>query len=175
MPIDITDHPDFPAASELSEFLVEPVPDDRIERERADGKVLVETNLRELDELDSYVELNPDPMGEHGGDVGTALYRLTQLFGTPQFPEHRAGEDISNRTDTTFKYLFEVTRGDESGDRWLVTVFDWHVQLGVGVAAWQESRDEPIAVEAETAVVLLALFSNVVTEPVSCAYEDVWY
>lgn len=172
---EIREHPDAPGVDELHEYLLEAVPPEEIRRRRESGDELLETNLLELDAVDAYVELEPDPMAPGDTDIGTALYRLVQLFGTPNVRRHVAGEDISNRTDTTFTYLLAVSRQDEPAE-WLVTVHDWHVRLGVSVAGWASELDgEAPAVDPETAVSLLALVTNVVTEPVHCEYEEIVY
>lgn len=147
MPKNITEHPDAPDRSALGDFLVEPVPEAEITARRAEGQHLVERNVLEADALDVYAELDPEPFEPGHDDVGTVLYRLVQLFGTPPFPEYRAGEDISHRTDTTFKYLFTVKRGvtdpdDDPEEEWLVTVHDWHVSLGVSLATWRDGNAE---------------------------------
>jgi hypothetical protein len=179
MVVDIRDHPDAPSLEELREFTLVPVARDEIEARRADGEELRELNLRE-ERNDVYVELEPDPDGPGGSlDIGMVLYRLVQLFGTPQVPGFEAGADVSDREDTTFEYLFRLIReGDGEGslpDEWLVTVFDTHVDLGVGLAGWSGDGVDPSEYGDDVALVSLALVTNVVTEPVTCAYEDKWY
>lgn len=176
MPIDIEEHPEAPSPEELGEFVVEPVPLETIRERRERGEHLVETNLLEHDEVNVYVELD-DPGPGHE-NVGTVLYRLVQLFGTPQFPEFFAGNDITDRADTTFKYLLEVHETDEDGRserNWLVTVHDWHVRFGVSLAAWSEDPDDEPAVEPTEAVPLVALLTNAVTEPVECEFEEKYF
>jgi hypothetical protein len=179
----VLNHPDAPAVEELSEYVVEPVAPDVIERRREAGETLVEANLLEHDAIDAYVELSqPD---EEIVDVGTVLYRLVQLFGTPQFPEYRAGEDISWRHDETFKYLLSAREGAEApvegdpeattDDGRLLTVFDYHVGLGIGLAAWHDGPDATVDVETEEAIALMALITHAVTDPVQCEYEDLWF
>lgn len=179
MPVDIRDHPDAPSLEELREFTLVPVARGEIETRFQNGEELRERNLRE-ERTDVSVQLNADP-GEPGGnlDVGMVLYRLVQLFGTPQVPGFEAGGDVSDRDDTTFKYLFRLIReGEVDGslpDEWLVTVFDNHVDLGVGLAGWSGDGVDPSEYGDDVVLVSLALATNVVTEPVTCAYEDKWY
>jgi hypothetical protein len=156
MPVDIRTHPDAPDREDLGDFLVEPVPTDDIEERRAAGEELIEYNVLEADDLDVYAELDPEPFEPGHDDIGTILYRLVQLFGTPQFPEYRAGADISHREDTTFKYLFTLKEGAsdpeaEPDDQWLITVHDWHVGLGVSLAEWREgaASEEEESLEAD--------------------------
>lgn len=186
MAVDIRDHPDAPPAEELARFTLVPVAREEIERRQADGEELLEVNLRESRD-DVYVELEPDPTQRGpADDIGTALYRMVQLFGTPQVPGFEAGADVSGREDTTFEYLLRLTTApdvDPADDRslpdeWLVTVFDWHAQLGVGLAGWSGGDDEgvdPADYDDAVGLVSLALVTNVVTEPVQCEYEDMWY
>ena len=179
MPVDITDHPQAPPVSELQEFTLVPVAREEIGARRAEGATLEEVNLRESRD-DVYVELDPDPTerGRHD-DIGTALYRLVQLFGTPNVPGFDAGADLSGRDDTTFKYLFRLVNGAADDDRtlpdeWLVTVYDWHTELGVGVAGWDDETD-PTTYDGAVELVSMALVTNVVSEAVECVYKDKWY
>lgn len=175
MSLDIRKHPDAPDVEQLSDVIVEPVAPKTIERHRTDGQVLVEDDVREREDLDVHAHLSEEPGEAVNEDVGTALYRLVQLFGTPQLPEYRAGTDLSERDDTTFKYLLRARleeSGDELPNEWLITVQDWHVELGVSVAAW---RDEPVefTADAKTALASLALAHNIVNQPVQCEYKDI--
>ena len=181
MGVDIRDHPEAPPIEELRNFTLVPVAREEIERRRDEGEDLAEVNLRES-RSDVYVEMEPDPTSRGpADDVGTALYRLVQLFGTPQFPEFEAGADVSWRDDTTFKYLFRLTTAaDDAADRelpdeWLVTVFDWHTQLGVGIAGWSGDGVDPDDYDGAVGLVTLALVTNLVTEPLQCEYADMWY
>lgn len=178
MPVDIRDHPDAPSLDALGELVVEPVSRAEIQSHRESGDRLLECNLNEHESFDAYAELETDPFGEGANDdVGTALYRLVQLFGTPQLAEYAAGEDVSDRTDTTFKYLFRVRApgGTDLPDEWLVTAFDWHVRLGVALADWGASDADEPAYRPDVALTSFALVANVASEPVQCEYEDVWY
>ncbi|WP_224332259.1 hypothetical protein [Haloprofundus halobius] len=176
MPVDIRDHPDAPDLEALGDLTLEPIPAAEIRRRLDDGDELLEDQLREREDLDAYVELNRRAEGGEYGDIGTALYRLVQLFGAPQVPGYEAGSDLRERTDETFKYLFRVgADADELPDSWLVTVHDWHVDLGVGLAAWESTGVDPAETETTVALVSLALVTNVVTEPVQCEYENIWY
>lgn len=177
MPYDIENHPERPPLEELGEFIVEPVPPAEIRDRRDRGEVLVETNLMEHEDVDAYVELG-DPERGLRENIGTVLYRLVQLFGTPQLPEFRAGTDISDRTDTTFKYLLEVSETgpeDQPARNWLITVHDWHVRLGVSLAEWSDDPEGQPSVEKSEAIALLALVNNAVTEPVRCEYKGKFF
>lgn len=171
---DIREHPDAPALDELREFVVEPIPPDEIRARRDVGEHLVEVNLLDHEAVDAYIELEGPAASEI--DIGTVLYRLVQLFGTPPFPEHQAGNDISWRTDTTFKYLLEARPADNpSATGRLLTVHDWRVHLGVSHAAWAADPSADLDVDPAEAITTLALVSNIVTEPVECEYEGKWF
>ncbi|KTG09936.1 hypothetical protein AUR64_09955 [Haloprofundus marisrubri] len=176
MPVDIRDHPDAPDLETLGDITLEPVSADEIRQRLDDGDTLLEDQLRERDDIDAYVELNRRTQGGEYGDIGTALYRLVQLFGTPQLPGYEAGSDISERSDETFKYLFRVSAdSEELPDEWLVTVHDWHVDLGVCLAGWESDGAAPAEMDTAVGLVSLALVTNVVTEPVQCEFKDIWY
>jgi hypothetical protein len=103
---------------------------------------------------------------------------MVQLFGTPPFPEDMAGEDISDRRETTYAYLFEVRVDDEVEslpDEWLVTIRDWKLEVGVGVCEWREDGDDAFEADPQVALTSMALAQNVTTEPVECEFEDIWY
>lgn len=176
MAFEIREHPDAPPVEQLQDLTLVPTPPAEIEDRLAEGRELQEVNLMD-DRDDVVVHLNTTPMEEEtNADIGTAMYRLTQLFGTPQLPGYAAGTDVSDRTDTTFKYLFELRTGDAEDlpDSWLVTIFDHHVRLGVGLAGW-EGETDPTTYDEQVALVSVALAANVTTEPVQCEYKDKWY
>jgi len=171
---DIREHPDAPAPDELRQFIVEPVPPDEIQARRDAGEHLHEVNLLDHDAVDAYIELEGPATAEI--DIGTVLYRLVQLFGTPPFPEFQAGTDISWREDTTFKYLLEARPADDPDDAGqLFTVHDWRVHLGVSHAAWATEPAGDLAIDPTEAITTLALVSNIVTEPVECEYGGKWF
>lgn len=184
MPVDIRNHPDAPDPELFreSEVFVEPVPVDEIERKRENGLVLVEDNVRERDDLDVMAYISDDPSGSNAQSIGIGLYRLVQLFGTPQDPEYMAGEDISHRTDEVFKYLFRASLEDDARPseefpaEWLFTVHDSHVRLAASVAQWRdEDEDLEYTADDELALTTYALAQQLVVEPVHCVYEDVLY
>lgn len=177
MSVDIRNHPDAPDPESLEDVVIEPVPRDEIERRRSDGEVLVEDNVRERDDLNVIAYLSPEPDGSESVSVGVGLYRLIQLFGSPQMPEYHAGEDISGRTDETFKYLFRARRedgNDELPTEWLFTVHDSHVRFAASVAEWREEDDEFTA-DDQVALTTYALAQQLVVEPVEAVYEDILY
>ncbi|WP_158057448.1 hypothetical protein [Halorussus halophilus] len=177
MPTDVRNHPDAPDFEQLQNVVLDPVTQEEIQRRRHDGEVLVEDVVNERDDLDVRAPVSNEPGEPIDGDVGTVLYRLVQLFGTPQFPEYMAGEDISDRHETTYKYLFRARVEDDSDelpDEWLMTIQDWRVELGVSVAEWRDS-DESFTADSTTALTSLTLAQNVTASAVECDYEDIWY
>lgn len=177
MPRDVRSHPDAPDLEQLQNVLLEPITREEIERRREEGEVLVEDLVNERDDLDVRAPMSDEPGEPVDGDVGTAMYRLTQLFGTPQFPEYVAGEDISDRVETTYKYLFRASVEDDVADlpdEWLMTIQDWRVEVGVAVCEWREA-DEEFTADETVALTAMALAQNVTSEPIQCDYKDIWY
>lgn len=181
MPTNIHEHPEAPDIEELHNFIVEPVPPAEIQDHLDDGRVLVEDNLVERDDLDIRIPLHRASDGrEMQADIGTFLYRYVQLFGTPNVPGYTAGEDISWRTNETFKYLLKVTPesaadDEDLPDEWLMTLCDWKVGLGVGFAEWADDEDADVEAGEYTALTTLRLAHNIGSEPVQCEFEDIWY
>jgi len=177
MPTDVRTHPDAPDLEQLQNLVLEPVSQDEIRRRRENGETLAEDLINDREDLDVRAPMSEEPGEPVDGDVGTALYRLVQLFGTPTFPEYMAGEDISDRRETTYKYLFRVELGDDVAglpDEWLITVGDWKVEVGVGVCEWRDEESEFTA-DTQVALTSMALVQNVTAEPVECDYKDIWY
>ncbi|WP_137287134.1 hypothetical protein [Halorussus salinisoli] len=179
MSVDIRKHPDAPDPEALRDVRVEPIPPEEIERKREDGKVLVEDNVRERDDLNVIAYLSTESDGSDAVSVGVALYRLVQLFGTPQVSDYHAGNDISDRTDETFKYLFrarreDATEDDELPEEWLFTIHDSHVRYAASVAEWRDEADEFTA-DDQVALTTYAFAQQLVVEPVEAVYEDVLY
>lgn len=174
---DVRSHPDAPDLEQLQNLVLEPVSQDEIRRRRENGEVLVEDIVNEREDLDVRAPMTDEPGGAADGDVGTALYRLVQLFGTPPFPEYMAGEDISDRYETTYKYLFHAKVEDdvdELPDEWLVTIMDWRVEVGVAVCEWRDA-DEEFTADSKVALTSMALAQNVTNEPIRCDYKEMWY
>lgn len=177
---DIRQHPEAPDLERIRDVTVDPVPLAEIRERREAGEVLLEDNLRDRDDLDVQLDMSDQPGEEVTGDVGTALYRYTQLFGSPQWPDLFAGEDISDRDDEVFKFLLRATvdQDDESyelPDEWLFTLHDWHVRLGASVATWSEDPDEAFEADTKVALTTLHIAHNLGNEAVQCEFKDIWY
>lgn len=174
---DVRSHPDAPDFERIQNLTLEPISQDEIRRRRENGEVLVEDLVNEREDLDVRAPMSDGPGEPVDGDVGTAMYRLTQLFGTPPFPEYMAGEDISDRHEVTYKYLFTAKVEDdveELPDEWLMTITDWHVEIGVSVCEWRD-EDEEFTADPKIALTSMALAQNVTSEPIRCDYKDIWY
>lgn len=163
-------------------FSLEPVPPTAIEDRIATGA--------RLETLDIPTYLDRQMVAET--ETGTALYRLIQLFGTPNVPRLAAGSDQRARSITTWQYLFQVTfnREDEDApEEFLLSVYDYRTDVSTGLSAWQstakeESIPEPSAdCEAcsaisppadEFLVGLVQLVLNMTEEPVPATFKELW-
>jgi hypothetical protein len=126
---------------EIAEFqerlTVEPVAPSAIREQVDDGRVLATMDIPRY--LQRGVALDTD--------TSIALYRLVQLFGTPNLPGLEAGADQPPRELTTWQYLFRVTDAPESGPErtFLVSVYDYKTDVSVGLSEWYspEPGDDP--------------------------------
>ncbi|WP_227352948.1 hypothetical protein [Haladaptatus salinisoli] len=127
---------DFADADWFDRFTVEPVSPEEIERR------LPESALTTLD-IPSHLDRKLATEVE----TGTALYRLVQLFGTPNVPGVEAGADQRDREKTTWQYLFAVAYDPSEDDRaerreedvpteFLLSMYDHKTDLSVGLSAW---------------------------------------
>ncbi len=174
---DIREHPDAPDLERIQELTVEPIPIEEVRKRRENGETLVRDNLLDRDDLDVRLPLSDDPAEDETENVGVALYRLVQLFGTPNLPEYLAGADISWRDDDVFGYLFRVMadqEGEELPDEWLIVVHDYHVRIGASVVEWRDGEGD-LTAETKTALTSLHLAHNLANEPVRCEFEEVWF
>lgn len=125
-------------------------------------------------------------------ETGTALYRLVQLFGTPNVPGVEAGvPDQRTRYRSTWTYLFRVTYDrrpdDDVPGEFLLAIYDYETDVSVGLAGWRDDgegavhepvmadeTDVPPRVPDEFASDIVKLALSVIEEPVPATYEDVW-
>lgn len=123
-------------------FTLEPVEPDTVRSRAAGGETLRTTDI-------------PDYLGRQlAPDVDTApaLYRLVQLFGTPNVPGLEAGADQPDREVTTWQYLFSVTYtpGEEEPPvpapteetEYRLSVYDYRTNLSVGLSRWADPIEE---------------------------------
>jgi hypothetical protein len=163
----------------FEQFDLRPAPPERIREHLADGRALDTVDL-------------PTHLGKRlivDADTGLVLYRLVQLFGTPNVPGFEAGANQHDREATTWRYLFELTYAPEDGDveEYLLSIYDRRTDVSVGLAGWreadgEESLPEPgeesdaveIPDDEELLVGIVQLALNVVEEPVPATYKDLW-
>lgn len=126
-------------------------------------------------------------------DTGLALYRLVQLFGTPNVAGLEAGADQPDRELTTWQYLFEVTFESEEDDadarEFLLSVYDYKTDVSTGLSTFladpeagggqprQPARDPPPGLDVpddEFLVGVVQLVLNTVEEPVPATFKDLW-
>jgi len=88
--------------------------------------------------------------------TGLVLYRLVQLFGTPNVPDLEAGADQPPRERTTWRYLFEATYDPVSVDDRPDSDEDDAESTGPGPGS--ETADEDAAVWETPRECLLAVY-----------------
>lgn len=166
----------------LERYDLRPVSPAAIESHARAGEVLVT--------LDIPGHLMRSLVVESG--TGIALYRLVQLFGTPNVHGLEAGAEQPDRERTTWQYLFEVVEegpDGEAGEPVLVSIYDHKTDVSVGISEWQEPADPPERVALEPTgdvtrleqeldddhlVDYVELVLNIVEEPVPATYKDLW-
>lgn len=149
--------------------------DDRID----DGHVLRTVDLPQS--LNRGLAVDPS--------TGMAMYRLTQLFGTPNVDVWTAGSEMAERDVSTWQYLFEVVFSSEEGEdeEFLLSIYDYKTDVSVGLSTWDESGGErPVPAptgaapegfelpDEEFREGLVQLTLNVLEEPVPATHEDLW-
>lgn len=160
-------------------FDMRPVDPATIEERFEDGQVLRTVDLPQS--LSRGLALDPS--------TGMALYRLTQLFGTPNVDVWAAGSEMAERDVTTWQYLFDVVFSAEDGEdrQFLLSIYDHKTDVSVGLSRWDESGgDRPIPAPTESPPQglelpdeefregLVQLTLNVLEEPVPATHEDLW-
>lgn len=169
----------------FSRFTLSPVAPADVEARLADGRAL------ETTDLPSYLGTKAHTDAE----TGVCLYRLVQLWGTPNVPELTAGGVARERAQTTWQYLFEASydRGDDDAeavpDRFLLSVYDFRTDLSTGLSGFRSTDDglgtvhepsvapvgpvEPLPPDAFLEGVV-SLVLNMVDEPVPATYKELW-
>jgi hypothetical protein len=163
-------------------FVIEPVRPEAIEERRREAA---------LETLDV-----PRHLGRKlvvGTGTGNALYRLVQLFGTPNVPGLEAGATSRERGPTTWQYLFAVTYepgpDEDAPTDLLLSIYDYKTDVSTGLSAWSEEKEaepgirDPVETksstmgsipDAEFLETVVQLVLNIVEEPVSATYEELW-
>jgi hypothetical protein len=110
-------------------FELEPLAPARIDTRIEAGAVLETTDIPAYLDRGLVVET----------DTGAALYRLVQLFGTPNVPGTEAGGAQRDRTVTTWQYLFGLhdDPDDGPGRDLLVSIYDYKTDVSVGLSGWR--------------------------------------
>lgn len=126
-------------------------------------------------------------------ETGVALYRLVQLWGTPNVPGRTAGAMAFERERTTWQYLFDVEyeRRAEDGDAvpssFRLSVYDYKTDVSAGLSEFTESTDGEPVPEPRADVDLsfplppedflegvVALALNMVDEAVPATFKELW-
>lgn len=164
----------------LERTTLEPVAPATVRERLADGEMLAT--------VDVPGHLDRSLVVETG--TGAVLYRLVQLFGTPNVPGLGAGADQPDREATTWQYLFSFAHEPEAGEptRALVSVYDYRTDVSVGVSTWRRP-DEPPArqvpeptpdgpvpgdLDEEFLVGAVQAVLHTVEEPVQATYKGLW-
>jgi hypothetical protein len=110
-------------------FELEPLAPARIDTRIEAGAVLETTDIPAYLDRGLVVET----------DTGAALYRLVQLFGTPNVPGTEAGGAQRDRTVTTWQYLFALHDDPDDGPErdLLVSIYDYKTDVSVGLSGWR--------------------------------------
>lgn len=136
-------------------------------------------------------------------DPGTVLYRLVQLFGTPNVPGFEAGGVSHERSVTTWQYLFDVTyeppendegnaserTGSDAPISLLLSVYDYKTDVSTGLSTWIEDDAQRAALDpiesagrASLASIpnkeflegVVQLVLNMTEEPVQATHKQLW-
>lgn len=126
-------------------------------------------------------------------ETGVALYRLVQLWGTPNVPGRTAGAMAFERDRTTWQYLFDVEydRRDEDGDAvpsaFRLSVYDYRTDVSAGLSEFTETTDDGAVPEPRPDVRssiqlppdeflegVVALAINMVDEAVPATFKELW-
>lgn len=124
-------------------------------------------------------------------ETGVALYRLVQLFGTPNVPGLEAGAAQPARNRTTWQYLFDVAYEppDDEPYAFTLSVYDYGTDVSCGLSAFVEPDGEPerrvyepvgdplegIEFPGDDFLVgVVQLVLNTVEEPVPATYRELW-
>lgn len=173
----------------LEEYNIQPVSPAEIVDRRDAGEVLVSFDAP------AYIGRKLFTKTE----TGMILYRLVQLFGTPNVPGLEAGTDQPDRETRTWQYLFEASYEPEDGEGWsrLVSVYDHKTNVSVGLSEWRDPDEGlpeavdgeypfPEAIEAEEIPswldtpdeeelkLLVAMVRLTVEHAVEATYKDLW-
>ncbi|MFB6360547.1 MAG: hypothetical protein ABEH59_04425 [Halobacteriales archaeon] len=165
-------------------FSLTPTPPGEINEALADGAAL------ETMDIPSYL----GPPAQTDCDTGVALYRLVQLWGTPNAPGMTAGAVQLERDRTTWQYLFDVeyerraSDDDEVPGSFRLSVYDYETDVSAGLWGFSPTDDGNGTVRepAESTVPavspppddflegVVSLTLNMVDEAVPATYKELW-
>lgn len=165
-------------------FTLRPTPPDEI-NDRLRGGEAIETT-----DIPSYLGHKATTECE----TGVALYRLVQLWGTPNVPGMTAGAMAFERGRTTWQFLFDVDYERRPSDdeavpeSFLLSVYDYKTDVSAGLTGFGETDEGHGTVyEPSEAVVpsvtpppesflegVMALTLNMVDEAVPATYKELW-
>lgn len=124
-------------------------------------------------------------------ETGVALYRLVQLWGTPNVPGMTAGAMQLERDRTTWQYLFDVDYeprpkdGEDVPESFRLSVYDHKTDVSAGLSGFGEGEpfvkaptDEPVPSVSPPPDAFLegvmALALNMVDQAVPATYKERW-
>jgi hypothetical protein len=165
-------------------FNLTPTPPGLINEELRDGGSLETTDIPGV--LGTPVQTDCE--------TGVALYRLVQLWGTPNVPGRTAGAMELQRDLTSWQYLFDVEydrRPEDDPDvpgSFRLSVYDYKTDVSVGLSGFGEGADGEWAIKEpqESAVAsvslppepflegVVALAINMVDEAVPATFKELW-
>lgn len=165
-------------------FSLTPTSPSEINERLADGQAL------ETMDIPSYLS----ERARTDCETGVALYRLVQLWGTPNVPGRTAGAMAFERDRTTWQYLFDVEYDRREEDdsavpaSFRLSVYDYKTGVSVGLSGFGEPEEGDWDVEEprEAAVPsvtppsddflegIVGLALNMVDEAVPATYKELW-
>lgn len=165
-------------------FTLRPTEPSEINRRLGDGRAL------ETTDIPTYL----GSKAETECETGVALYRLVELWGTPNVPGMTAGAIQFERDRTTWQFLFDVDYErrpeDETAvpDSFRLSVYDYKTDVSAGLSGFGETDDrvgtvrEPGEAVASSVTPppdeflegVMGLVLNMVDEPVPASYKEYW-
>lgn len=127
-------------------------------------------------------------------ETGVALYRLVELWGTPNVPGMTAGAMELERDRRTWQYLFDVDYdprpedGEAVPDSFRLSVYDYKTDVSAGLSGFGPTGNDVGAVHEPSEDVVapvsvppdeflegvMALALNMVDQPVPATYKELW-
>lgn len=168
----------------FSRFTLTPVDPDDIAARLSAGAVLETADIPRCLSTKAHTDC----------ETGVGLYRMVQLWGTPNVPGTTAGALDRDREQTTWQYLFEVTYDREEDDdpaipaSFLLSVYDYRTDVSAGLSGFRAGdADRGTVLEPATSAVpsvdlppdefvagVVGLVLNMVDEPVPATYKELW-